>query len=158
MADASRPVPRARRYTQAQPRTVQPPDDRTYSAEVTGSRRNLLHHRIARAVFPYTRSNILPRSSRFVNRNLRINYKNSESFSSVSEKNGPVHGSQTDAHSRRLYTPVGGGGFGSSGRPTPTSENRGPYGFAGGAFCLDGARRLLPRPARPLSQFWEVTT
>ena len=132
MADASRPVPRARRYTQAQPRTVQPPDDRTYSAEVTGSRRNLLHHRIARAVFPYTRSNILPRSSRFVNRNFRINYKNSESFSSVSEKNGPVHGSQTDAHSRRLYTPrrvrvireadpyEWSGGFGSSGRPTPT--------------------------------------
>ena len=50
MADASRPSPRAQRYTQARPRTVQPPDDRTYSAEVTGFHRNLPHHRIARAV------------------------------------------------------------------------------------------------------------
>ena len=31
---------------------VQPPDDRTYSAEVTVFRRNLLHHRSARAVSP----------------------------------------------------------------------------------------------------------
>ena len=33
--------------------TAKPPDDRTYSAEVTVSRRNLLHHRSARAVSPH---------------------------------------------------------------------------------------------------------
>ena len=41
-------------------RSVQPPDDRTYSAEVTAFRRNLLHHRIARAEIPYTRTVIIP--------------------------------------------------------------------------------------------------
>ena len=34
-------------------RTVQPPDDRTYSAEVTSFPSNLLHHRSARAAFPH---------------------------------------------------------------------------------------------------------
>ena len=33
-------------------RTVQPPDDRTYSAEVTSFPSNLLHHRSARVVIP----------------------------------------------------------------------------------------------------------
>ena len=54
-ADHSSP----RRYTQRR-RSVQPPDDRTYSAEVTAFRRNLLHHRIARAEIPYTRTVIIP--------------------------------------------------------------------------------------------------
>ena len=39
---------------------VQPPDDRTYSAEVTVFRRNLLHHRSARAECPYTRPIMIP--------------------------------------------------------------------------------------------------
>ena len=37
----------AQRYTQAQTDAVQPPDDRTYSAEVTSFPSNLLHHRSA---------------------------------------------------------------------------------------------------------------
>ena len=57
----------AQRYTQAQTDAVQPPDDRTYSAEVTSFPSNLLHHRSARfsfpekfANFPYTRSIMIP--------------------------------------------------------------------------------------------------
>ena len=45
------PSPLAQRYTQAQTNTVQPPDDRTYSAEVTSFPSNLLHHRSARFFF-----------------------------------------------------------------------------------------------------------
>ena len=44
----------------AQAEAVQPPDDRTYSAEVTVFRRNLLHHRSARAECPYTCSIMIP--------------------------------------------------------------------------------------------------
>ena len=44
----------------AQAEAVQPPDDRTYSAEVTVFRRNLLHHRSARAECPYTRPIMIP--------------------------------------------------------------------------------------------------
>ena len=36
-------------------RTVQPPDDRTYSAEVTSFPSNLLHHRSVRIAFPIAR-------------------------------------------------------------------------------------------------------
>lgn len=39
------------RYTPAPTEAVQPPDDRTYSAEVTAIRRNLPHHRICIAQF-----------------------------------------------------------------------------------------------------------
>ena len=42
----------AQRYTQAQTDAVQPPDDRTYSAEVTSFLSNLLHHRSACFLFP----------------------------------------------------------------------------------------------------------
>ena len=50
--------PMERRYT---PHTClpQPPDDRTYSAEVTVFRRNLLHHRSARSLIPNSRSLII---------------------------------------------------------------------------------------------------
>ena len=41
----------AQRYTQAQTDAVQPPDDRTYSAEVTSFPSNLLHHRSARFLY-----------------------------------------------------------------------------------------------------------
>ena len=76
MAAASRPFPfLAQRYTQARPETVQPPDDRTYSAEVTGFRRNLPHHRSARAEFPYTRLIMIPSVPRFVKHYFRIIYK-----------------------------------------------------------------------------------
>ena len=57
---------------------VQPPDDRTYSAEVTSFSSNLLHHRSARAEFPYTRSIMLPRFSLFVKGKFRENNKNSK--------------------------------------------------------------------------------
>jgi len=63
----------------AQTEAAQPPDDRTYSAEVTVLRRNLLHHRIARlekfANFPYTRSIMIPPFSSFVKQNFRKNHK-----------------------------------------------------------------------------------
>ena len=42
-----RPSPLPQRYTQRKTEAVQPPDDRTYSAEVTVFQRNLLHHRSA---------------------------------------------------------------------------------------------------------------
>ncbi len=66
MADARPTFPLSPRYTQAQTEAVQPPDDRTYSAEVTSFPSNLLHHRSARIIFPYTRSNIVTFSSLFV--------------------------------------------------------------------------------------------
>ena len=47
-------VPGAAIYAQRS-RTVQPPDDRTYSAEVTSFPSNLLHHRSVRIVFPIAR-------------------------------------------------------------------------------------------------------
>jgi len=59
----------------AQTEAVQPPDDRTYSAEVTGFRRNLLHHRSACAYFPRTRSIIVAFPSSFVKKNFRKNHK-----------------------------------------------------------------------------------
>ena len=49
-----RPILLPQRYTQAQTEAVQPPDDRTYSAEVTVFQRNLLHHRITRIVSLHT--------------------------------------------------------------------------------------------------------
>ena len=75
MADRGRPFFRSRRYTPALPKAVQPPDDRTYSAEVTVFQRNLPHHRSARAVFPYTRSNIIPPRLQIVKQNFRKNHK-----------------------------------------------------------------------------------
>ena len=75
MADRGRPFFRSRRYTPALPEAVQPPDDRTYSAEVTVFQRNLPHHRSARAVFPYTRSNIIPPRLQIVKKNFRENHK-----------------------------------------------------------------------------------
>ena len=65
---------------------VQPPDDRTYSAEVTGSRRNLLHHRSARAEFPYTRSIMIPPFCQFVKWIFRKNHKIFYIFSSLLQK------------------------------------------------------------------------
>ena len=79
-----RPSPKAQRYTQAQ-RTIQPPDDRTYSAEVTSFPSNLPHHRSARAVFPYTRSIMIPPCSPFVKHFFRIIYKKLPAFSSKSQ-------------------------------------------------------------------------
>jgi len=75
MADARPTFPLPQRYTQRKTEAVQPPDDRPYSAEVTGFRRNLLHHRSARAEFPYTRPIILPPFASFVKDFFRINYK-----------------------------------------------------------------------------------
>lgn len=72
MADRGRPFFRSRRYTPALPEAVQPPDDRTYSAEVTVFQRNLPHHRSARAESPYTRSIMIPSVSPFVKNFFRI--------------------------------------------------------------------------------------
>ena len=46
---------RAQRYTRRVTDQVQPPDDRTYSAEVTSFPSNLLHHRSVRIAFPIAR-------------------------------------------------------------------------------------------------------
>ena len=62
-------------------KAVQPPDDRTYSAEVTVFQRNLPHHRSARAVFPRTRSNIIPLRKGIVKQNFRENHKVCSAFS-----------------------------------------------------------------------------
>ena len=77
----------AQRYTQALTEAIQPPDDRTYSAEVTVFRRNLLHHRSARAVFPYTRSHSIPSPNPIVNHFFRKNHNFFYAFSLKSEKN-----------------------------------------------------------------------
>ena len=73
----------------AQTEAAQPPDDRTYSAEVTVFRRNLLHHRSAHlekfANFPYTRSIMIPRIYLFVKHIFRNNHKNFYIFSSISQ-------------------------------------------------------------------------
>jgi hypothetical protein len=50
MADARPTFLLPQRYTQRKTEAVQPPDDRTYSAEVTSFPSNLLHHRSARII------------------------------------------------------------------------------------------------------------
>ena len=59
----------------AQTEAAQPPDDRTYSAEVTSFLSNLLHHRSARIIIPYTRPIILAPISCFVKNFFRKNHK-----------------------------------------------------------------------------------
>ena len=54
MADARPTFPLPQRYTQRKTDAVQPPDDRTYSAEVTVFQRNLPHHRSTRIVSLHT--------------------------------------------------------------------------------------------------------
>ena len=81
MADRGRPIlHRAAIYASA-PEAVQPPDDRTYSAEVTVFRRNLLHHRIARAVIPVTRLNNITWVYQKVKHIFRKNHKDCYIFS-----------------------------------------------------------------------------
>ena len=75
MADRGRPIPIGAAIYASAHKAVQPPDDRTYSAEVTVFQRNLPHHRSARAVFPYTRSNIIPPQGPIVKENFRENHK-----------------------------------------------------------------------------------
>ena len=80
MADRGRPILHPRGdIRQTLPEAVQPPDDRTYSAEVTAFRRNLPHHRIARceksADFPCTRLNNIPRIGPIVKHIFRKNHK-----------------------------------------------------------------------------------
>ena len=86
MADARPTFPLPQRYTQRKTEAVQPPDDRTYSAEVTSFPSNLLHHRSARAECPYTRSIILTRTAAFVNYFFRKFHKNFYVFLVFSEK------------------------------------------------------------------------
>ena len=73
MADARPTLSLPQRYTQAQTETVQPPDDRTYSAEVTSFPSNLPHHRNAHleksADSPYTRLINIPPLHAFVKHN-----------------------------------------------------------------------------------------
>ena len=75
MADRGRPIPIGAAIYASAHKAVQPPDDRTYSAEVTVFQRNLPHHRSARAVSPYTRSDIIPPQSEIVKKNFRENHK-----------------------------------------------------------------------------------
>ena len=88
MADARPTFPLPQRYTQRKTEAVQPPDDRTYSAEVTSFPSNLPHHRSALMCFPeksadspYTRSIMIPPISLFVKHNFRKNHKNFYEFS-----------------------------------------------------------------------------
>ena len=75
MADRGRPIPIGAAIYASAHKAVQPPDDRTYSAEVTVFQRNLPHHRSARAVFPYTRSIMIPPRKPNVKQNFRENHK-----------------------------------------------------------------------------------
>ena len=75
MADRGRPIPTGAAIYASAHKAVQPPDDRTYSAEVTVFQRNLPHHRSARAESPYTRSYIIPPRLRIVKQNFRKNHK-----------------------------------------------------------------------------------
>ena len=81
MADRGRPVPIGAAIYASAHKAVQPPDDRTYSAEVTAIRRNLPHHRSARAVFPRTRLIMIPPEKGFVKKNFRENHKDCMNFS-----------------------------------------------------------------------------
>jgi len=80
------PFFQAQRYTLALTEAVQPPDDRTYSAEVTVFRRNLLHHRIARIRIPYTRLNNITWYLQIVKHNFRKNHKETYVFSVILQK------------------------------------------------------------------------
>ena len=81
MADRGRPIPIGAAIYASAHKAVQPPDDRTYSAEVTVFQRNLPHHRSARAESPYTRSYIIPPRLRIVKQNFRKNHKFRMKFS-----------------------------------------------------------------------------
>jgi hypothetical protein len=85
MADARPTFPLPQRYTQRKTEAVQPPDDRTYSAEVTVFQRNLLHHRSARAECPYTRSIMISPFLCFVKHFFGIISKISSCFLVISE-------------------------------------------------------------------------
>ena len=85
MADARPTFPLPQRYTQAQTEAVQPPDDRTYSAEVTDFSQSPASSQCARIVSPYTRSNIVTSSSPFVKRFFGNNYKVLLKFSVISQ-------------------------------------------------------------------------
>ena len=86
MADRGRPFPSRRSDIRKRLKAVQPPDDRTYSAEVTVFRRNLPHHRSARRSFSLTRLNNIPRALSFVKHNFRKNRKLLNIFSGILAK------------------------------------------------------------------------
>ena len=114
MADRGRPIPIGAAIYASAHKAVQPPDDRTYSAEVTVFQRNLPHHRSARAVFPYTRSYIIPPLLRIVKQNFRKNHKLCFVFSCKLRAAGrpyairPIRGfSVQPANQLRLFDHVG---------------------------------------------------
>ena len=78
--------PMERRYT---PHTClpQPPDDRTYSAEVTVFRRNLLHHRSARSLIPNSRLLIIIHRAVNVKHYFGFFHNFFENFLYITEKN-----------------------------------------------------------------------
>ena len=93
MADARPTFSIAQRYTQAQTDTVQPPDDRTYSVEVTSpSEQSPTSSQCAHSI-PYTRSNIIPPHIPFVKNFFRKNHKFSHVFSLITENSivGAIH-------------------------------------------------------------------
>ena len=90
MADTRPTFPLPQRYTQRKTEAVQPPDDRTYSAEVTAFQRNLLHHRIARAEFPYTRPIIITFYRQLVNSYFIKIVKNFSLFSERTNISGRI--------------------------------------------------------------------
>ena len=100
MADRGRPIPIGAAIYASAHKAVQPPDDRTYSAEVTVFQRNLPHHRSARAVSPYTRSDIIPPQLQIVKKNFRENHKVCALFS----YNLRAAGRQANACTGLLYS------------------------------------------------------
>jgi len=85
MADARPTFPLPQRYTQAQTEAVQPPDDRTYSAEVTASSAQSPASSQCTRSKPYTRSIIISLKSLFVKKFFGKNHKVFSVFSVISE-------------------------------------------------------------------------
>ena len=122
-------------------RIVQPPDDRTYSAEVTVLRRNLPHHRSARAVFPYTRPIMIPSRRQFVKCKFRRNHKVFPKNSAFFRKSQPRR--HPAPHTDELLF----GGRRPSGQLTVDSgQLRSPFGTIGKTNCayrLKSANRQI---------------
>ena len=85
MADTRPTFPLPQRYTQRKTEAVQPPDDRTYSAEVTAFGAQSPASSQCTRSLPYTRSIMIPPHPPIVNSFFRKNHKISYIFSVLSQ-------------------------------------------------------------------------
>ena len=110
MADARPTFPLPQRYTQRETEAVQPPDDRTYSAEVTSfyeqspaSSQCALCFPEKSADSPYTRLNIIPPHLPFVKHKFRNNHKIFNVFSVIMERDFGVKEQFREGHQALPY-------------------------------------------------------